>query len=71
MNAKITLYSDKETIKKIKEYSKKHNVSISKLVNQFFKSLLKKESKAPITSELSGILKDFDVNEEEKQFQIY
>jgi len=71
MNAKITLYSDKETIKKIKEYSKKHNVSISKLVNQFFKSLLKKESKVPITSELSGILKDFDVNEEEKQFQIY
>ncbi|NPA10763.1 MAG: hypothetical protein GXO62_00795 [Epsilonproteobacteria bacterium] len=61
MNAKITLYSEKELIDEIKKYAKKNKTSVSKLVNDFFKSLLEKD-KITITDSLSGMLKDKNVS---------
>jgi len=65
MNAKITLYSDKELIEKIKKYAKEKNTSVSNLVNEFFKALLEKEQDAPITNSLSGILKNKNVSKDD------
>ena len=67
MNAKITLYSDKELIAKIKQLTKKRNTSVSALVTEFFKTLLEKESQAPITDSLSGILKGKTVDKSYKK----
>jgi len=61
MNAKITLYSNKDLIKKIKKYAKAKNTSVSAIVNEFFKSLLEKNENSPIDS-LAGIFKDKQVN---------
>ena len=41
MTSKITLYSEKELISEIKNYAKLKNTSVSKLVNDFFRNLLK------------------------------
>ncbi|KHG33199.1 DUF6364 family protein [Sulfurospirillum sp. MES] len=60
MSSKITLYTDVQLIESMKLYAKKHNTSVSKMVTQFFESILKKEEKtAPSskTSQLRGILK--------------
>ena len=58
MNAKITLYTEKKLIEKIKKYAKEKNTSVSAIVNEFFKSLLEKKEEAPITNSLAGILKN-------------
>ena len=58
MNAKITLYSDKELIEKIKKYAKEKNVSVSAIVNEFFKSLIEKNESSSITDSLAGVLKN-------------
>jgi tartrate dehydratase alpha subunit/fumarate hydratase class I-like protein len=58
MNTKITLYSDKELIEKIKKYAKEKNTSVSTIVNEFFKSLLEKNESSPVTNSLAGILKN-------------
>ena len=58
MNAKITLYSDKELIEKIKKYAKEKNISVSAIVNEFFKSLIEKNESSSITDSLAGILKN-------------
>ena len=60
MAYKITLYSDEELIKRVKEYAKSRNTSVSKIVNSFFKDLLKnqEDSKGTVTSQLAGKLKN-------------
>ena len=60
MNAKITLYSDKELIEQIKRYAKSRNTSVSRLVNEFFKNILEYKSSSgttTLTDKLSGRLK--------------
>jgi len=69
MNAKITLYSDKDLIEKIKKYAKNKNTSVSAIVNEFFKSLLEKEKSAPITDSLAGILKDVKIEDYKKHLE--
>jgi len=67
MQAKITLYSKKERLEKIKAYAKEKGTSVSSLVDTFFESLLasaQKESDSPITDELYGILKERPIDEE-------
>jgi len=64
MNAKITLYTEKDLIDKIKKYAKSRNTSVSKIVNEFFKSLLEKEENSPIANSLAGILENKDINKE-------
>ncbi len=65
MNAKITLYSDKELIEKIKKYAKEKNISVSGIVNEFFKSLIEKNKSSSITDSLAGVLKNKKLDKKE------
>ncbi|MBP9566778.1 MAG: hypothetical protein KBE02_05860 [Sulfurospirillum sp.] len=68
MSNKITLYTDNQLVDSIKQYAKQHNTSVSKMVTQFFVSILNQEksiiSTPTKTSKLRGILKH-EVLEEE------
>ncbi len=60
MTTKLTLTLDNETIEAAKEYAKKNKISLSKLVEFYFKSLTSSfvnynENIPLITKELSGI----------------
>ncbi|MGR3301608.1 MAG: DUF6364 family protein [Candidatus Scalindua sp.] len=60
MATKLTLTLDKETIEVAKKYAKKYKISLSKLVEFYFKALTSSfenynENVPPITKELSGI----------------
>ena len=60
MTTKLTLTMDNNTIETAKQYAKKNKISLSKLVEFYFKSLSADsenhiESIPPITKELSGI----------------
>ncbi len=74
MTKKITLYSDEELIKEIKALAKKKSTSVSKIVNDFFKTLLIEEqisenSNATVTNKLFGVLKDKEIDESDyKEF---
>ncbi len=61
METKLTLKLDKNTIDQAKLYAKDNNLSLSKMVEKYFKSLTEnKEPKNQITKlvkELSGIIK--------------
>ena len=66
MSAKITLYSDDDIIKKMKEYAKEHNTSVSKIVNKYFKTLLldkphEVKNEATISNSLYGVLENNDI----------
>ena len=69
MASKITLYSDKELIEQIKAYAKKHNTSVSKIVNTFFINLLQTQApdnrKSKITDRLQGKLKGKRIDEKQ------
>lgn len=62
MQIKLTLSLDQKIIQSAKNYSKKKGISLSKLVEFYFKSLISNEKSSynfdklpPITEELSGI----------------
>jgi len=70
MSAKITLYSDEDIIKKIKEYAKEHNTSVSRIVNKFFKTLLfdnktNHKENASISTSLYGILENSNIKDDD------
>jgi len=70
MSAKITLYADEDSIKNIKRYAKEHNTSVSKIVNQYFKTLLGNtktthKENATITNSLYGVLEKSDIKEDD------
>jgi len=61
METKLTLKLDKNVIKQVKIYAKRRNVSLSKMVENYFISITeekktKKEKFSPIVRELSGII---------------
>ena len=66
MVSKITLYSEKNLIEKMKVYAKEHNTSVSKIVNEFFTNLLQTQEsqnkKNKITDSLVGKLKGKDTD---------
>ena len=76
MPRKLTLKLDDAVIDKAKEYAAKHNSSISKLVEEYFRSLTSSESDkmSPITpsvKKLSGILQDvgeIDLKKEKMEY---
>ena len=78
MEAKLTLKLDKGVIEKAKEYAKKKNISLSRMVERYFKSFVeKKQNKekkySPLVEELSGIInldKDFDFKEDYTNYLI-
>ncbi|MBD3345290.1 MAG: hypothetical protein GF401_09535 [Chitinivibrionales bacterium] len=62
MQAKLTLKLDQNTINSAKEYAQHTHQSLSSIVENFFKTLTKKQRKdpenpAPIVSSLSGAIK--------------
>ncbi|MDD2640475.1 MAG: DUF6364 family protein [Arcobacteraceae bacterium] len=69
MSAKITLYTEQEIIEEVKKFAKEHKTSVSKLVNNYFKSLLEKEKieiknkNTQITDSLYGTLKSVKLDE--------
>jgi len=72
MNAKLTLKLDKDTIERTKRYAKRNHVSLSALVEMFFRVLLERQKDAPreisaLVRELTGIIDlddDFVAKEE-------
>ncbi|MCF7859937.1 MAG: DUF6364 family protein [Candidatus Cloacimonetes bacterium] len=71
MNTKLTLSVDQEVIKEIKSYAKKHQVSLSKIVENYFSFIVKKTQlevpASALVDELTGIIslpKSFNEKEE-------
>lgn len=71
MDTKLTLKLDKDVIDGVKEYAGKKNISLSKMVEKYFKSLIEKKSSkksySPLVNELSGVInldENFDFEEE-------
>lgn len=69
MGSKITLYTDEKLIEDVKRFAKDQNISVSKLVNNFFESLLQKEKEnkqeSSVTDSLLGVLKDTALDEKD------
>lgn len=66
MSAKLTLQIDEQVIKSAKIFAKDHQVSLSKLAENYFKALVQREGKPAqhtpgVVGELAGILKNKDV----------
>ncbi|MBI2411520.1 MAG: hypothetical protein HYV32_06540 [Candidatus Kerfeldbacteria bacterium] len=55
MNVKLTLKMDKTIIEEVKEFSAAHDISVSKLVEQFFRTITK-EKNHPTKQPVSGIV---------------
>ena len=64
MNTKLTLSMDDVVIEKAKQYAALHNISLSKLEEQYFDSLENSEvlEITPIVRELSGIITSESAN---------
>lgn len=70
MDKKLTLNLDDSIIEKAKQYAKLNNISLSKLIEAYLKSLTKRKSSAteitPLVEGLSGVIslgKDVDVKD--------
>ncbi len=70
MDKKLTLSLDKSTIESAKIYAKSNNISLSKLIESYLKSLTKQKKYqadiTPLVESLSGVIsldEDFDVND--------
>jgi len=75
MNTKLTLSVDQKIIEEIKSYAKQHQVSLSKMVENYFNFVVQKTQLKTTTSalveELSGIInlpKNFNEKEEYYDF---
>jgi len=75
--SKLTLSIEDEIIKKAKEYARKHNKSISQMVESYFRNLTENQKSgalykaAPITDSLAGSLKGIkidDINSERLEY---
>ena len=70
MYTKLTLRLDEHIINQIKNYAAEHKMSLSKMVEQYFRSLVSKKNKeeiSPLVKELSGCIKvDREINEKEE-----
>ena len=73
MNTKLTLVLEQEIIRKAKDYAKHKNRSLSSIIENYLKSLIKEDNKrdslkvSPIVKSLRGSFKlpnDFDYQEE-------
>jgi len=73
MATKLTLTLNDKVIESAKKYSRKNNISLSKLVEFYFKTISepdkdnKNENIPPITKELSGIAKFDDKGKSYKE----
>lgn len=78
MEAKLTLKLDKDIIDEAKKYALKKNISLSRMVERYFKALVTKKTDdkkkySPLVEELSGIIsleQDFDFMEDYSNYLI-
>jgi macrodomain Ter protein organizer (MatP/YcbG family) len=75
MDTKLTLKLEQKIIERAKDYAKKHNTSLSKLIENYLQSLTKKadetEKISPLVKSLSGIVdipKNYNHKEEYSDF---
>jgi hypothetical protein len=73
MNTKLTLNLNKNIISEAKTYAKSHQVSLSKLIENYLHSLTqeskKKNSVSPLVESLTGIIpNDFDERNEYRDY---
>lgn len=69
MNSKLTLRMDNFVIERIKQFSDKHKISISKLTETIFKNIVSYENDleknlSPITKKYKGIIDGNNFSEE-------
>jgi hypothetical protein len=72
LEAKLTLKLDKGIIDRAKEFAKNKNISLSRMVERYFKAVVdkkpdKEKKYSPLVEELSGIIrldKDFDFKDD-------
>ncbi|MDR0792720.1 MAG: DUF6364 family protein [Chitinophagaceae bacterium] len=62
MNTKLTLNLNKHIIESAKDYAKSNKVSLSKMIENYLSSLIKKDKKeievSPLVESLTGIIPD-------------
>ncbi len=60
MDSKLTLKLDKEIIEQAKSYAKEHQVSLSKLIENYLQFIVSKKSEAveisPLVESLTGVV---------------
>ena len=78
MDVKLTLKLKEDVIMKIKQYAKKKNISVSKIVENYFNQLTSdmEEYKSgtsitPVVKELSGVLTDYTDNDHKESYTDY
>lgn len=64
MDARLTLKLNESVIERAKEYAKTHNISLSKMIEQYLSSIVAKSDVSPkeieltpLVKELSGVIK--------------
>lgn len=77
MDKKLTLSLDKTIIESAKSYAKSNNISLSKLIESYLKTLTKHKVQAteitPLVKSLSGVIsldKDFKVKDDYTDYLI-
>ncbi len=67
MNTKLTLNLDKTVIEQAKKYAKDHQVSLSKLIENYLdsitKSSMEKNKISPLVESLTGVIPDGNYND--------
>lgn len=67
MNTKLTLNLDKTVIEKAKKYAKDHQVSLSKLIENYLDSITKSSTEknkiSPLVESLTGVIPDGNYND--------
>jgi hypothetical protein len=65
MKMKLTLSIDKNLIEKAKNYANNRHISLSKLIENYFKNIVENndnEKNSPIVNELAGSIKNSKIN---------
>ncbi|WP_026706078.1 DUF6364 family protein [Flavobacterium soli] len=80
MDTKLTLKLDKDVIESAKEYAAKQKVSVSSIVESYFKTIISKENKKDsvqisdfvksLSLENGGIPADFDYKKDRQEYLI-
>ena len=67
MNTKLTLNLDKTVIEQAKKYAKDHQVSLSKLIENYLDSITKSSTEknkiSPLVESLTGVIPDGNYND--------
>jgi hypothetical protein len=69
MNTKLTLNLDKSVIEQAKKYAREHQVSLSKLIENYLDSITKSSTEkskiSPLVESLTGVIPDGNYNDRE------